>query len=208
MDQNAKIVQCRECMRVCSCGNSGFDLLLRALESLSTDSSLLHDNTPAEEECGPQKPQTESHMLLGAAPLKLKQPVIFAPGFLTAKTNPPLLDWYDAPAKEKRGPQQPWIECHMLLGAAPLKLKQPVIFGPGFLTAKTNPPLLDWYDAPAQEKCVPQQPWTECHMPLGASLLSLQQPVRPAPGPALPSTSHQVPFSRTTSRQLLSSTAR
>ncbi|XP_062257643.1 transcription factor 7-like 1-A isoform X5 [Platichthys flesus] len=184
----------------------------------ATESCLFPNDTPAEEECGPQKPQTESrmpqgaaplsleqpvmpatedercpqkpqtacHMLLGAAPLKLKQPVIFAPGFLTAKTNPPLLDWYDAPAKEKRGPQQPWIECHMLLGAAPLKLKQPVILGSGFLTEKNNPPLLDWYDAPAQEKCVPQQPWTECHMPLGASPLSLQQPVRPAPGTALP----------------------
>ncbi|XP_035007306.2 proline-rich protein 36 isoform X1 [Hippoglossus stenolepis] len=185
------------------------------------------------EEWGPQHTQTECRMLLGAAPLKLEQPVMPAPGFLTAKMNPSFLQSYDAPAKEQFVPQQPWTERYMPLGAAllklmqpvmpapgfhcaqtsfpllppyrvptkkmfspqksqtghfmplgaaPLKLEQPVMLAPGFLTAKTNPPLLHSYDAPAKESFVPQQPQTECHMPLGASPLSLEQPVMPAPG--------------------------
>ena len=128
-----------------------------------------------EKEWGHQHTQTESRMLLGAAPLKLKQPLMPAPGFLPAKINSSFLQCYDAPVREQIVPQKPQTGHYIPLGASSLSLKQPVMLPPGFLTAKTNPPLLHSYDAPAKESLVPQQPWTECHMPMGAAPLSLEQ---------------------------------
>nr|XP_019957117.1 PREDICTED: transcription factor 7-like 1-A isoform X1 [Paralichthys olivaceus] len=92
---------------------------------------LLHPNdTPAEEECGPQQPPTETHMPLGSAPLSLRQPIMRAPGFRAAQIGFPRLPTYYAPAEEKFNPQQSQTQFYMPLGAAPFSLQQPVMSAP------------------------------------------------------------------------------
>ncbi|XP_069388913.1 protein capicua homolog [Paralichthys olivaceus] len=140
-----------------------------------------HD-APANGGFGPQQPQTDCHMPLGAAPLSLLQGVMPAPGFHAAQTGFPFLPPYNAPAQKNFGPQQPQTECYMPLGVAPLRLQQQVLPTPGFHAAQTGLPHFPPHDAPANGGFGPQQPQTDCHMPPGAALLSLQQPVLPAPG--------------------------
>ncbi|CAB1460119.1 unnamed protein product [Pleuronectes platessa] len=115
------------------------DLLMEVLNEDMADSFLPPNETPAEELFGPQEPQTEFHMPLGAALDSLQQPFMPAPGLHTANTNPPLPPPYYAPAEEEVGPQQPQTECYMPLGAPPCSLQQPVMPAPGWATPMYQP---------------------------------------------------------------------